>query len=146
MVTWVKFRDLKTAKEFYHFNTHLDHEVQKARERGAALIRSRVEQLNTSLPVVLTGDFNCTTSNKAHQILVAGDFFKDTWLTARERRGEGLSTFNSFKAIPRNNTRIDWILARGSVEVSATEIITFSRNNQFPSDHLPVVVWMRLPK
>ena len=44
MVTWVKFRDLATAKEFYHFNTHLDHEVQTARERGAALIRRRVDE------------------------------------------------------------------------------------------------------
>lgn len=146
MVTWVKFRDRATAKEFYHFNTHLDHEVQIARERGAALIRRRVERLNTSLPVILTGDFNCTVSNKAHQILVDSDFFKDTWLTARERRGEGLGTFNGFKAIPKNNTRIDWILARGSVEVSITEIITFSRDNQFPSDHFPLVARMQFGK
>lgn len=143
MVTWVKFRDLKTGKQFFHVNTHLDHEVQIARERGAALLRSRVEKLDHSLPVLLTGDFNCATNNQAYKTLVADDFFTDTWIIARERRGEGLGTFNGFKEIPKTNIRIDWILARGKVEVSATEIVTFSKDGKFPSDHFPLVSWLR---
>jgi endonuclease/exonuclease/phosphatase family metal-dependent hydrolase len=144
MVTWVRFRDRDTSQEFYHFNTHLDHEIQLAREHGADLIRQRVSDLKTSLPVLLTGDFNAGADNKAHAILTSEDFFRDTWNLAKERRGEGLGTFNGFKEIPRNNTRIDWILARGNAEVDATEIVTFSRNGQFPSDHFPIVVWLRL--
>jgi len=38
--------------------------------------------------------------------------------------------------------RIDWILVRGEMAVDAAEIVTFSRNGQFPSDHLPVVAWV----
>jgi len=143
MVTWVKFRDLKTGKQFYHVNTHLDHEVQVARERGAALLRSRVEKLDHALPVLLTGDFNCATNNQAYKTLVGDDFFTDTWIIARERRGEGLGTFNGFKEMPKTNIRIDWILARGKVEVSATEIVTFSKDGKFPSDHFPLVSWLR---
>jgi endonuclease/exonuclease/phosphatase family metal-dependent hydrolase len=146
MVTWVRFRDRDTGHEFYHFNTHLDHQIQLARERGAELIRQRISELNTSLPVLLTGDFNAGADNKAHTILTSDDFLKDTWNLAKERRGEGLGTFNGFKGIPRNNTRIDWILARGNVEVDATEIVTFSRDSQFPSDHFPLVTWLRLTK
>ena len=40
--------------------------------------------------------------------------------------------------------RIDWILARGKVTVDAEEIETFSRDGHFPSDHCPVVAWLRL--
>ena len=33
MVTWVLFRDRKTDRRFYFWNTHFDHQVQQARER-----------------------------------------------------------------------------------------------------------------
>jgi endonuclease/exonuclease/phosphatase family metal-dependent hydrolase len=144
MVTWVRFLDRDTNREFYLVNTHFDHQVQGAREKSAELIRKRVAALNTTLPVILTGDFNAAESNQAHEILLAQDFFTDTWQAARERRGEGLGTFNGFKAVPKNNTRIDWILTRGTVTVEAEEIVTFSRDGHFPSDHCPLVAWLRL--
>jgi len=143
MVTWVRFLDRETKREFYHFNTHFDHQIQPAREKSAELIRQRVAALNTTLPIIFTGDFNAGESNKAHQILVADDFFSDTWKLAKERRGEGLGTFNGFKAVPKNNTRIDWILTRGAFAVDTEEIVTFSRDGQFPSDHCPLVAWLR---
>ena len=45
MVTWVRFLDLQSHREFYYFNTHLDHQIQPAREKAAALIRERVDAL-----------------------------------------------------------------------------------------------------
>jgi endonuclease/exonuclease/phosphatase family metal-dependent hydrolase len=64
-------------------------------------------------------------------------------MTARERKGEGINTSNGFQAIRPNGVRIDWILTRGDVAVDSAEIVTFSRNGQFPSDHFPVVARMR---
>ncbi len=144
MVTWVRFLDRQTKREFYLFNTHFDHEVQAAREKSAQLVRQRVEQLNTPLPIIMTGDFNAGAENKAHQILTGDGFFADTWGLAKDRRGDGLGTFNGFKAVPKNNTRIDWILARGKVAVDTEQIITFSRDGHFPSDHCPLAAWLRL--
>lgn len=143
MVTWVKFLDRQTGREFYHFNTHFDHAVQIAREKSAKLVRARVEALHTELPVLFTGDFNADASNKAHELLVGDNFFSDTWDKAAERRGEGLGTFNDFKAVPHDNSRIDWILSRGKVSVQAEEIVTFSKDGRFPSDHCPLVAWIR---
>jgi len=71
-------------------------------------------------------------------------FLTDTWLTARERNGEGIGTFNGFKAIQPNGPRIDWILSRGDVTAEKIEIVTFQRDGQFPSDHCPVVARLRL--
>jgi endonuclease/exonuclease/phosphatase family metal-dependent hydrolase len=145
MVTWVRFLDQQSRREFYFVNTHLDHEVQLAREKAAALIRKRVEGLNPNLPVLLVGDFNAAAqSNQAYEILTAGTFFTDTWLTAQARWNDGLSTFHDFKG-PRPGPRIDWILARRGFKARSTEICTFSENGQFPSDHFPVVAWITWP-
>jgi endonuclease/exonuclease/phosphatase family metal-dependent hydrolase len=144
MVTMVRFLDRETKREFYLFNTHFDHQIQAAREKSAVLLRQRIQDLNTTLPVIVTGDFNAASDNKVHELLVADGFLSDTWDLARERRGEGLGTFNDFKGIPKADLRIDWILTRGKVKVHAEEIVTFSKDGQFPSDHFPLVAWLRL--
>ncbi|MGN6552235.1 MAG: endonuclease/exonuclease/phosphatase family protein [Verrucomicrobiota bacterium] len=147
MVTWVKFLDRQTQQEFLLWNTHFDNEIQVAREKAAKLVRKRVAALDTKLPLILTGDFNAAAgNNEAYNILTAGAFFADTWMTAKERQGEGLNTSNGFKEIRKNGVRIDWILTRGNVVTESTKIVTFSRNGQFPSDHFPVVARMRFPE
>jgi len=145
MVTTIKFHDLNTKKDFYLLDTHFDHEVQLAREKSADLVRQRVADLKTSLPILLIGDFNAGAgTNKAYFQLTGDKFFSDTWNIAKQRRGEGFGSSNSFKAVPRNGPRIDWILLRGHAEVDSEEIVTFSRDGQFPSDHCPVVARMKL--
>ncbi len=145
MVTWIKFRDRATSGEFFLFNTHFDHQIQLAREKSAELVRQRVTALDTKLPVILIGDFNAAAeTNQAYLVLTAEKFFTDAWLSARERRGEGIGTFNDFKTAVPNGPRIDWVLTRGEVVVDRAEIPTFSRNGQFPSDHFPVATWLRL--
>lgn len=144
MLTWVKFRDLTCGREFYCFNTHFDHQVQNARERSARLVRERIEALHTELPVLLIGDFNAVAgSNSAYTTMTENGFLSDAWLATTNRVGEGLGTFNDFKTIPRDGKRIDWILFRGPVEVLSASINSFSRDRQFPSDHLPVTAVVR---
>jgi endonuclease/exonuclease/phosphatase family metal-dependent hydrolase len=146
MVTWVRFREKPSGAEFYFWNTHFDHQIQPAREKSAALVLERVKALNTKLPVLLVGDFNATAgANRAYSILVNEDGFIDSWDGARERVGEGLNTFNGFRAGPHTGgSRIDWILFRGPVEVNKIQIVDFQNSGQYPSDHFPVVVWMKL--
>jgi endonuclease/exonuclease/phosphatase family metal-dependent hydrolase len=144
MVTWVKFLDRRTERQFYFFNTHLDHQIQVAREKSATLIRERIEALKTPLPVVLVGDFNVVAArNKAYEILVNENGLSDTWTTASVRRNERMSTFHGFSTGQEAGQRIDWILARGPVAADATEIVTFQKDGQYPSDHFPVVAWLR---
>jgi endonuclease/exonuclease/phosphatase family metal-dependent hydrolase len=140
MVTWVRFKDRTTGREFYFWNTHLDHALQPAREKAAALIRQRINALNTSLPVILVGDFNAAAgANPAFNILVEGDFLRDTWDLAGQRINADFNTFNGFGQARRNGQRIDWILLRGNAEVRNAEIVIFDKNGQYPSDHFPVV-------
>jgi endonuclease/exonuclease/phosphatase family metal-dependent hydrolase len=145
MVTWVKFMDQTNRKPFYYFNTHLDHQIQAAREKGATLIRQRIESLKTPFPVLLAGDFNAEAdANPAYTILTQDNFLADTWHTAAVRRGEGYNTFHNFGTLRKNGVRIDWILSRGAVKTLEEEIFVFEVNGQYPSDHLPVVAKVRL--
>lgn len=146
MVTRLKFRDRSTGSEFFLFNTHFDHEVERAREESARLIRRRIAALETKLPVFLIGDFNAAAGRaKAFDLLTEGGFLTDTWQEAKERGNEGVNSFNNFKPMVCQGERIDWILARGHGPVHRAEIVTYSRNGQFPSDHFPVVAWLQLP-
>lgn len=145
MVTWIKFRDLQTKREFYVVNTHFDHQVQAARMNSARLVRERINALNTTSPVFLIGDFNAVAgSNPAYDHLAGPEGgFKDSWITAETRKGEGLDTFNGFKEIGKQGRRIDWILYRGPVTPLSAEIIPHVKNGQFPSDHNPVMTRFR---
>lgn len=147
MTTWVRFRERATGREFYVFNTHLDHALRSAREKGALLIRQRVEEVATNnLPVLLIGDFNVEPGKeKTHDLFLEGNFFTDTWRTARTRRNDDLDTFHNFRGAKKGTFRIDWILTRGAWECDANEVVVFSRENQFPSDHHPVLARLRLP-
>lgn len=145
MVTWVRFRERSSGAEFYFWNTHLDHLLQPAREKGAALIRERVGALKLALPVVLTGDFNANAAgNKAYDILVGEGGFKDTWYLAKERANAELNTFHNFRGPQEGGQRIDWILVRGDAEVAYSEIVKYSQAGQYPSDHCPVLARMKL--
>jgi endonuclease/exonuclease/phosphatase family metal-dependent hydrolase len=143
MVTWVKFRDKETGREFYLWNTHLDHEVQIAREKGAALILEKLRSLDTTLPIILTGDFNAKArANKTYDILIEGGF-SDSWFAAT-KRGTDVATFHGYKPATPGGAHIDWILTRGAVQSHESEVITFEQNGQQPSDHFPVMATLTL--
>jgi endonuclease/exonuclease/phosphatase family metal-dependent hydrolase len=140
MVTWVRFLDRHTNRQFYFWNTHFDHEVQAAREKSAALIRKRVEALGTATPIILVGDFNAAAkANKAYDVLTDGGFFKDSW------SGTEAGTFHDFTGTAKPDLgRIDWIFTRGDVSAGSTEIVRFNKAGQYPSDHFAVAARVRL--
>lgn len=144
MVTWVKFREQPSGQEFYFINTHFDHMVQESREKSAALVLARVEELKTALPVLLVGDFNAAAmGNRAYDVLVGEHGFRDAWSTASQR-GPLVGTFHNYRGPQPDGARIDWILHRGGVSVENAEIVTHSLNGQFPSDHFPVLADLTL--
>jgi endonuclease/exonuclease/phosphatase family metal-dependent hydrolase len=144
MVTWARFKDLKTDRQFYLVNTHFDHQVQPAREKSAALLLERVKALKPELPIIVTGDFNAKAgANKAYDILTTDGYLADTWNTAKEKKGEVVATFNGFRETRRVDDRIDWILTRG-VSTRWIEISTCAKDGQLPSDHFPVIAQLAL--
>ncbi|WFB06486.1 endonuclease/exonuclease/phosphatase family protein [Streptomyces sp. LX-29] len=138
MVTWIRFRDLRTGRRFYALNTHLDHRGQQARERSAELITRRLAELDPALPRVVTGDFNVPAhGNPVYAAMLNGGALVDSW-DAAERRGRLYGTFHGYRPPVPDGERIDWILTSPGVRTRYAAINTFSPGGRFPSDHLPV--------
>ena len=146
MVTWVRFRDRRSGRQFVFINTHLDHEVQEAREKAAELILQRARAWDASVPVLLVGDFNADAgANRVYDLLTgASGGFTDSWRALG--LADTLGTFHDFKGLraARTSRRIDWILTRGPVTALSSAILTYQRNGQYPSDHFPVVARVRI--
>lgn len=145
MVTWVLFADLETGRHFYVVNTHLDNWSEDARRHSARLIRERLAAFDP-LPIVLTGDFNtpALSSSPVYHLLVDQAGFRDTWTTAA-RRGSSYATIHNYQALVPDGERDDWILTTPGVTALAALMNTYRQENQYPSDHLPVQVRLRLP-
>lgn len=141
MVTWVKFLDKQSNKQFYFVNTHFDHQSANARKKSAEFILKVTKKLDPDLPVILTGDFNAKPGSLPYKILTSDRKFDDLWKTAEKRINEDLGTFNGFDDPSGGgpDKRIDWILGKGNLITNAIEIINDQRNGQFPSDHFPVI-------
>ncbi len=139
MLTWVRFTDRRTGTEFVVVNTHLDNQSENSRQRGAALIRDRINALPAGMPVILTGDFNVPAQNSAvYDILTTGAHLTDTWVAATNRRTPQYGTWHNYRPARVNGRRIDWILTRNVRTIPAAAINTFAGNGQLPSDHFPM--------
>ncbi|MDT0269433.1 endonuclease/exonuclease/phosphatase family protein [Streptomyces sp. DSM 44915] len=144
MVTWARFRDRRTEREFIHVNTHFDHQSEHARVRSAALVRDRIADFDPALPVVLTGDFNTPAeSSESYRLLVTEGGLTDTW-TAGRQLTPAWGTFPGYGEPVADGPRIDWVLAGGPVEVREVAINTFRVRGRYPSDHAPVQALVRL--
>lgn len=144
MVTWAIFTDLRTGRDFYAVNTHLDNVSEVARRNATRLITERLATFGP-LPVVLTGDFNSPApSGSVHHLLVEQAGLRDTWIAA-PRRGPAYATIHNYQPLVPDGKRVDWILTTPDVTVLAALMNTYRHGTQFPSDHLPVQARLRLP-
>jgi len=54
-----------------------------------------------------------------------------------------VGTFHSVKG-SRSNSKIDYIFAQPGTKVLQTEILHDNKDNRYPSDHFPVMAFLRL--
>jgi endonuclease/exonuclease/phosphatase family metal-dependent hydrolase len=146
MVTWVRFLDQRTGRQFYALNTHFEAFDATARANSAALVLARLPAFDPSLPVVATGDFNepAAAGQTVYDLLVSSGRFVDTWVEAKSR-SPLYATFHGYRPLVPDGPRIDWILTTPGSTTRVASINTFERGGQFPSDHLPVQSVIRLP-
>lgn len=133
--TWAFFKDTKTGKHFYLFNTHLDHESQPSREKGVALILQKIKTRANPFPVLLTGDFNAGEDNQA--VKVAKAAFQDTFRIVHPD-AKDVGTFTAFGEKPGAD-KIDYVFADSGFKVLDAEIVKDKVGGRWISDHLPVV-------
>lgn len=142
IVTWVKFRDHKTKKIFFAFNTHFDHIGKIARRESAKLLLQKVKEIAGSTPAVITGDFNAEPADEPVQI-IKDKFnplhFTDAKEISRTPHYGPTGTFNGFKNKERNDQPIDYILLKGKWNVLTHATISQTWQGRFASDHFAVI-------
>lgn len=138
--SWAHFKDKKTGKEFFVFNSHYDHEGKEARRNSSLLLLKKVKEIAGNHIVFCTGDFNATPDDEPIQIILANGRLKDSYhITVQPPYGtEG--TFNAFKLNAPMKDRIDYIWVTKGVRVNKYSVLNDVQYGHFPSDHFPVVV------
>lgn len=148
--TWVLFETAtEPTRRFVHFNTHLDHLSQEARQRGAALVLDAIErqaQESVGLPMLLTGDFNAYPADpEIAQI--------------RERQGTKLPLADAYAVLAKNGIEpgltyhayeggtegqpIDYIFATNDVNIVSVVVDQKRYDGRYPSDHYPILATVR---
>ena len=148
IVTWAKFRHRQSDVMFYHFNTHFDHIGEVARRESAKLLLQKVEESAGTYPLLITGDFNCNDSSEPYKILTESSpihFVADAIHQSQMAHYGPLETFASnFQIAGLGGQRIDYIFIKNKVSILRHAIVSDSWGGRLPSDHLPVVVVVRL--
>lgn len=142
IVTWAKFRDRRTERIFYHFNTHFDHRGQQARRESAKLLLSKVRSIAGRTPTVVTGDFNCTPESEPYRILTESDEFEalsDAFKASEHAHLGPTDTIGGFGPPDTSGDRIDYVFVSNNVDVVQHGILADHWDGRYPSDHLPVL-------
>lgn len=117
------------------YNTHFDHVSQYSREKSAALVAERA--LESGLPAVIAGDFNCTYENLAYKTIISSGF--NTCQNASD--SDFGTTCHAFGSVGDNESdSIDHIFIRkNNMKATKFEICRDrGEGGIFLSDHYPV--------
>lgn len=142
--TYGLFEDRKSKRRFYVFNTHMDHIGEVARSNGAKVILSKIKEINVKdLPVIVTGDFNSEMTTGAYKTIVSK--LDDARNVSKTKPFGPAGTFSGFKFHEPVTLLIDYIfVSKKNVDVLNFAVLSDSKNCKYPSDHLPVIVELKI--
>ena len=149
IVTWARFRDRKTKKVFYVFNTHFDHLGQVARRESALLLKRKVQEIAGNAPVIIMGDFNARPAEDP--IVMLKDrkdplgFIDTKDVSATGHYGPS-GTFNGFRSREVDDQPIDFIFIKGKWKVLRHASISQTWEGRFASDHFAVMATMKIER
>ena len=136
--TYALFKDLRTRKHFWVFNTHFDHIGTTARKESVKLILKKINTKNENkLPVLITGDFNLTPETIPIQMFQKA--YEDV-LAKLPPSAPLYGTFTGFDIEKKAEKRIDYIFHQGFQIISAKHIGLKTPEGHWVSDHHPVVI------
>jgi endonuclease/exonuclease/phosphatase family metal-dependent hydrolase len=147
MVTWAKFKDRKTKKVFYFFNTHFDHMGKVARRESAKIVLQKVKEIAGTTPVLFTGDFNAEPADEPIQVIMDKNnslHLIDSKEICQTPHYGPTGTFNGFQSKERNDLPIDYIFTKGKWKVLKHATISQTWAGRFASDHFAVFAQVQL--
>ena len=146
IVTWALFKDKKTKKQFYVFNTHFDHIGKIARKESALLLLNKIKEVAGNKPVIIPGDFNARPADEAIRVLTDAsnpDHLTDTKSISATAHYGPEGTFNGFRSKEVDNEPIDFIFIKNKVTVLKHATLSQTWEGRFSSDHFPVLAVLK---
>lgn len=134
--TWGYFKDKKTQKKIWVFNTHFDHKGAEARAMAVELLLEKIKAFNTKgEAVLLMGDLNLAADTAPIKKLQKhlGDVLENL-----SPQDPTYGTFNGFGSNPQPTRRIDYIFQQGMQVLSASHPQVKTAEGRWASDHHPV--------
>lgn len=133
LVTWVRLTEKGSDREFFFFNTHLDHQGEAARREGVKLLAKEIDRIAGRGTVFVTGDFNAPPADEVLQPMFA------QFASARDKAPDTdkKGTFNGWGSAP-NSFVIDYIFSRNATPVMFRTVVE-NYGAPFVSDHYPIV-------
>ena len=135
IVTFARFKTIKTSKYFYHFNTHLTY-LDSIQIRYIDFLSDVIKNRTMQDPFILTGDFNADELSPAIKELKKNFTSEKLVDTYRKIDPTGvISTFNFFTG-KTDGKKIDYIFIEADkfntvhAGCDSTEL-----NGKYPSDH-----------
>ena len=125
---WGKFKDSKTQKEFYLFETHMPLADNARKQACQMMVDAVSDKAKDNTPAFCTGDFNATPdAPEIATTICQSGILKDAYREAAVQHG-ALFTF------PSKKTRIDFIFVKHATVLSTRTIVSSL------SDHYPMVI------
>lgn len=147
IVTWAKFKDRKTKKIFFAFNTHFDHMGKVARRESAKIVLHKAKEIAGNIPLIFTGDFNSQPADEPIQIIINKTnplHLIDTKEISQTPHYGPTGTFNAFGSKEINDQPIDYIFIKGKWKVLKHATISQTWEGRFASDHFAVLARVSL--
>lgn len=134
---WGKFADLD-GKQFYIFNTHLDHISEEARLFASQLLLKKAATIAENSPVIILGDFNTEPDTPTYNFITKK--YQDAQLISQKRAKGPIGSFHDFRPLrPINELeKIDYIFVSKEFQVCTYETIVDEVDGFSASDHFPV--------
>lgn len=134
--TYAKLRRLSDGMEFLHINTHLDHpgDASAVREKQAKVIVKFMAK-NIGVPMILTGDFNCTSGTAEYKVITNSGVVSSSDVAEQK---ETIGTFHDYGSSSRI---IDFIFVDPTnIYVKKYDVCDERIDGNYASDHHPVCI------
>jgi endonuclease/exonuclease/phosphatase family metal-dependent hydrolase len=133
ILTYVVLKRKSDGKIFVHINTHLEHTSSEARIKQATVLAGFINKY-PDYPVILTGDFNCSSGTDEYKI-IDSTFLASSADIALKKENAG-ATFHGYGT---SSKIIDFIFVSDkNIIVSLYKVANEMINGDYASDHYPV--------
>ena len=141
--TYGLFEHKTDNKQIWVFNTHFDHMGEIARGKSSQLILEKIDDLNSfSGSIILMGDFNSVPNSMPMNTIQKK--LKDAFNISLNKPKGPMGTYNGFNEDQPIEKRIDYVYLKNIDVLNHEHINDRLENNNHISDHLPVMVEVKI--